>query len=168
MQKERYSEAVEISTMLDPIQNGFIQMNILSTIAITAVTSQLFCVQHNHLPLPHLLQSFATDFSFMEPVSLSIWRCTEAEKGVSRGCMLGPSEGTPARSKTPQPASSEPRHITPRKRVHQFQHVQTLTCSGQDGCYSNRNSVSRQKVGPLDQRRLFGTPGMLGEGRDMN
>lgn len=168
MQKERYSGAVEISTLQDPIQNGFIQINIMSTIAITATTSKSAILCTAHLPLPHLLQSFATDFSFREPGSLSIWLCAEAGKGLSRGCKLSPSEGTPARSWAPQPASSEPRHIAPRKRVHQLQRMQTLTCPGQDGCHSNRNGVFRQKGGPLDHRHLFGTSSMLGECRDMS
>lgn len=163
----------ELCILQDAMQNEFIQINIMSSIVITAMTvsysvSQPFCVQHNHLPLPHLQQSFANDFSFRGPGSLSIWLCAEAGEGLSRGCMLSLSEGTPARCWAPQPATSGPWHITPRKRVHRLQHMQTLTCSRQEGCHSNRNSIFRQEGGPLDHRHLFGTPSMLGECRDMS
>lgn len=40
MQKERCSGTVEISTLQDPIQNGLIRINILSTIAITIMTNK--------------------------------------------------------------------------------------------------------------------------------
>lgn len=59
MQKERNTETTEISTLQDPVQEGFTQINIISAIAISTVTrkSAILCtastIYHSHICHAH-------------------------------------------------------------------------------------------------------------------
>lgn len=52
--KVRDSGSVEVSTLQDPVQNGLIQINVVSTIAIPAMTSQsaLLCTAQSFTTAP--------------------------------------------------------------------------------------------------------------------